>query len=384
MTPSIELAFNARASTGESPTWCESEQALYWIDIEEPALHRFNPADNVDEVWEMPAEIGDLALSRSGAIIVALRTGLARFDPASLAFEQLSLAPYNPLALRFNDGKCDARGQFWIGAMSDALCAPDGHSANAVTPALYAFSHGEGLQNRQVCAVIANGLAWSPDWRTMFFPTASVKRYPPSISTSTPPAFQGSGFSRNSDLPTESRTGLRWTPRASTGAQFMAADASPASRRTERWTATYDCRSASRLCAPSAMRTIQLCLLRRLRMASPSRRRVASSVVGRGSGGSRPNSLWMDDGDEAPLAVISFAQVYNSGRGGFNGREIRSHPCRKRPIATAPVLCRAKLGARAHNRRSARDGASASSGVRCGILKAARRRRPLLAQFGGL
>ncbi|WP_370568592.1 SMP-30/gluconolactonase/LRE family protein [Methylocystis sp. Sn-Cys] len=169
MTPPVELAVDARASTGESPTWCEREQALYWIDIEEPALHRFNPADNFDEVWEMPAEIGAFALCRNGTIIVALRTGLARFDPASQALEPLSSAPYNPLALRFNDGKCDARGRFWIGAMNDPLCAPDGHSANLAGPALYAFSHGEGLQDKQVRAVIANGLAWSPDWRTMYF-----------------------------------------------------------------------------------------------------------------------------------------------------------------------------------------------------------------------
>ena len=43
----VELVINARARTGESPTWCEKEQSLYWIDIEEPALHRLKSCDGI-------------------------------------------------------------------------------------------------------------------------------------------------------------------------------------------------------------------------------------------------------------------------------------------------------------------------------------------------
>ncbi len=42
-TPEIECVLDARATSGETPTWCESEQVLYWIDVEEPALHRSGP-----------------------------------------------------------------------------------------------------------------------------------------------------------------------------------------------------------------------------------------------------------------------------------------------------------------------------------------------------
>ncbi len=41
----VELVLDAHAATGESPTWSEREQALYWIDIEEPALHRLQSCD---------------------------------------------------------------------------------------------------------------------------------------------------------------------------------------------------------------------------------------------------------------------------------------------------------------------------------------------------
>jgi sugar lactone lactonase YvrE len=36
----IEVALDAHAIIGESPTWSAAEGVLYWIDIKEPALHR--------------------------------------------------------------------------------------------------------------------------------------------------------------------------------------------------------------------------------------------------------------------------------------------------------------------------------------------------------
>jgi hypothetical protein len=36
----VETALAAKATIGESPVWAPAEQALYWIDIKAPALHR--------------------------------------------------------------------------------------------------------------------------------------------------------------------------------------------------------------------------------------------------------------------------------------------------------------------------------------------------------
>lgn len=165
------MAFSANASTGESPTWSVGEQTLYWIDIEEPALHRLDPATGRDERWEMPAEIGAFALCRSGDIIVALRTGLAKVNLSEGTFAPLSVPPANPLTHRFNDGKCDALGRFWVGTMLNPLSSPaprrDPTDGDARPLAVY--SHQFGLATQAPRAVIANGVAWSPDSRIMYF-----------------------------------------------------------------------------------------------------------------------------------------------------------------------------------------------------------------------
>ncbi|QGM96773.1 SMP-30/gluconolactonase/LRE family protein [Methylocystis parvus] len=170
-SPDIGLALDVRAINGECPTWDERRQALYWIDIEEPALHRLDPATSRDEKWEMPAQIGAFAICRSGAIIAALRTGLVKLDLLERGCLHLASPPYNPLRHRFNDGKCDALGRFWIGAMHDPLASTSPETttpAQSATP-LNVLSQRGGLTQTSANAVIGNGLAWSPDARRIYY-----------------------------------------------------------------------------------------------------------------------------------------------------------------------------------------------------------------------
>ena len=174
LASTVELVSPARASTGENPVWSDEERALYWIDIEEPALHRLEPVAGVDKSWKFPSEIGAFALCGSGAVIMALRTGLAIFSPADGGFKTLCAPPYNPLKFRFNDGKCDALGRFWIGTMHDPLQDQTVNYASARPLGFY--SHESGFQQRDAYAVIAKGLAWSHDSRRMYFSDSHARR----------------------------------------------------------------------------------------------------------------------------------------------------------------------------------------------------------------
>ena len=55
------LVLQRPSITGESPVWCERTARLYWVDVQQPALHRFDPETGIDESWTMPAWIGCLA-----------------------------------------------------------------------------------------------------------------------------------------------------------------------------------------------------------------------------------------------------------------------------------------------------------------------------------
>lgn len=178
----VELVHDARAITGESPTWLQREQRLYWIDIEEPALHRFDPNSGEDQRWVMPCQIGAFTLCRSGDILVALRLGLARISLSDGAFGALDALPYNPLTHRFNEGKCDARGRFWVGAKFDPLPSATAESradpsgAFTVAAPIQMLSFGEALRPAQARAAIANGMAWSLDNRVMYLADTPARK----------------------------------------------------------------------------------------------------------------------------------------------------------------------------------------------------------------
>jgi sugar lactone lactonase YvrE len=152
---------DVKASLGESPLWSVAEQVLYWVDINAPALNRFDPATGENVAMPMPESIGCVALRQPHGFVVALRAGvwLARHD--GTLETKLADAPYDPASHRFNDGRCDRQGRFWAGTMSDVRRDPVG--------TLYRLDPDLSCTPLRNAIIIPNSLAWSPDGRTMYF-----------------------------------------------------------------------------------------------------------------------------------------------------------------------------------------------------------------------
>ncbi|NPD69652.1 SMP-30/gluconolactonase/LRE family protein (plasmid) [Lichenicola cladoniae] len=159
----IELAVDAGATIGESPTWSASEAALYWIDVKKPALYRYHPESGAQRAWPLPSDIGAFVLDDdlSGAV-VALRTGVFALDFASGRLTLLAPPPFDPALHRFNEGACDVTGRFWVGVMFDPLqpgvCVP-------IAASLHSFTRAGGLKPEPDAAELHNGMAWSADSR---------------------------------------------------------------------------------------------------------------------------------------------------------------------------------------------------------------------------
>lgn len=160
--PEIELLHDARAAIGESPVWSAEEQALYWVDILEPALYRRHMDSGVVRRWPMPSPIGSVGLREGGGAVVALRSGLHALDFDSCALELVAPNPEadNP-ATRLNDGKVGPDGRFWVGSMDD-----ERHSRPL--GALYRLGADHQCRRMLDGLVISNGLAWSADGNTLY------------------------------------------------------------------------------------------------------------------------------------------------------------------------------------------------------------------------
>ncbi|MBB3178382.1 SMP-30/gluconolactonase/LRE family protein [Variovorax sp. Sphag1AA] len=145
---------------GESPLWDGRANCLWWVDIRQPAIRRLDPANGALQSWPMPALVGSIALTEDDRLLVALPQQIALFDPHTGRLEAFVEPPPMPPDHRFNDGRCDRQGRFWVGSMHNITRAPEG--------VLYCLEGTELRPVREgVC--IPNSLAFSPDGRTMFF-----------------------------------------------------------------------------------------------------------------------------------------------------------------------------------------------------------------------
>ena len=168
-----------RAKLGECPVWSAAEQVLYFVDIKAPSLCRFDPASGALSEMPTPEQIGSVALMRSGDFLAAMRTGLFRLDREGRVLEKLADNPEDHATSRFNDGRCDPQGRFFVGTIDET------RSGGA---ALYRFEAGQ-LTRLAWGLMTSNGLAFGPKGDVMYHadtPRFTIHRHAFDAATGTP------------------------------------------------------------------------------------------------------------------------------------------------------------------------------------------------------
>ena len=167
--PPIDIVLRVDAVNGERPGWDDARAQLWFIDMRAPALHRYDPATKRHDWWEMPDWVGTFGILADGRLALALRTGLHLFDPATGALRLLAPAPYDPRRFCFNDGRCDRQGRLIVGPFFDPLGPGDPRPDEPQTAPTWRFDGRDRMEPLPLTPVkIGNGLAFSPDGRTLY------------------------------------------------------------------------------------------------------------------------------------------------------------------------------------------------------------------------
>lgn len=96
-----------------------------------------------------------------GGFIAGTKAGLAFVD-AALESPEIFATPETEFPKnRFNDGKCDSRGRFWVGSTDCDEIEPNG--------SLYRVTGSDDVTQILPDIIVSNGLGWSPDDKTMYF-----------------------------------------------------------------------------------------------------------------------------------------------------------------------------------------------------------------------
>jgi sugar lactone lactonase YvrE len=167
----VEVAVNHSSFLGEGPVWDARTKTLLWVDILQGDIHEFNLATALHRTFNTGQMVGAVTICSNGNLLAALKGGLSIIDRQSNEIKTFSHPESHLPANRFNDGKCDPAGRFWIGTMAiDELPAAG---------SLYMLDKVD-ISKKIDGVTISNGMAWSADHKTFYYidtPTSSIVAY---------------------------------------------------------------------------------------------------------------------------------------------------------------------------------------------------------------
>jgi sugar lactone lactonase YvrE len=170
--PKIEHVMGTTAILGEGSIWDYRKQVLYWIDIQKNTLYMYDPVNEASKSFDLGQNVGTIVPETDSTVIVALKDGVYRLELDSGDLSAIghpeSLKPEE----RFNDGKCDPQGRFWVGTMRIKGKTGDSH--------LYRMDHDGTFTEMLDSVSVSNGIIWSPDGKKMYYtdtPTREIMSF---------------------------------------------------------------------------------------------------------------------------------------------------------------------------------------------------------------
>ena len=167
-----ELLLDAKAMLGEGSLWHPKEHKLYWVDIEGKALHIYDPETKEDKQFPVGSRVGTVVPVDGGGALVALQTGIYKIDTKTGKLSFVNNPSPDTVNIRFNDGKCDPAGRFWVGTM-----ALDSRKKGAM---LYRIDKDKSIHPMLDSVTISNGIVWTADKKTMYYndtPTGTIQGF---------------------------------------------------------------------------------------------------------------------------------------------------------------------------------------------------------------
>jgi sugar lactone lactonase YvrE len=150
---------------GESPLWDPIQKVLYWVDLEDDTIFRFDPKIKSLEKFPTQTTVGSMGLRFGGGLILATQKGFAFWVDKrhELAFMNNFPEDDRPGA-RFNDGAVDRKGRFWAGTTKKGSYG-----------SLFRLDTDGKVHRMDTGFFGPNGIGWSLDNKTMYFTESRIK-----------------------------------------------------------------------------------------------------------------------------------------------------------------------------------------------------------------
>jgi L-arabinonolactonase len=168
---------------GEGVIWDHLQSKIWWTDIQQNKLYRYDPESKQLEQWTTPERLCCFAPRDNGdGLVAAFESGFAFYTPETDQLEWIEKLEADNPGTRFNDGRTDRQGRLWAATMveNDQIAAYKG--------SLYCLDHDLKIHKTIGGLSIPNSLCWSPDGKSMYHtdtPTRQINKYDYNLKTAT-------------------------------------------------------------------------------------------------------------------------------------------------------------------------------------------------------
>ncbi|WP_240648329.1 SMP-30/gluconolactonase/LRE family protein [Pararobbsia silviterrae] len=167
-----QLLLDTQCTLAEGPVWDARAQALFFTDIYESVLYRYDPARRDLKTFAMPERLATYALCEDDRyLLLGLESRLAFYEIATGRVKTIAEIETG-LPTRLNDGRLDREGRFVFGTKDES-------GEHKTQCAFYRLNLDLSVERLPLPACeISNSLAFTPDGRTMYYcdtPTRAIR-----------------------------------------------------------------------------------------------------------------------------------------------------------------------------------------------------------------
>jgi sugar lactone lactonase YvrE len=152
--------YETRTVLGEGALWDVSRQVLYWIDIEGKKVFEYNPETEKNITFDMPQMVGTVVKISDNKLAAALQDGIYSLDLETHKISLMLAGVHTNPKIRFNDGKCDPAGRFWVGTMGMGI---------EKAGALYRIDADLSIHEMVRDVSVSNGIIWDEKKAVMYY-----------------------------------------------------------------------------------------------------------------------------------------------------------------------------------------------------------------------
>ena len=153
---------------GESPVWWDERNSFIFTDILDNKICLFNPFLLTTKIIKTSEPVVCIVPCNEQVLLLTYYTKICTFNIETNVVNDFFVSKETELGLRFNDGKCDHLGRFWVSGIRN--------ESTGINSSIFVFFNNRSyLVKERNNIFLGNGLGWDKNNKLFYFTDSKKK-----------------------------------------------------------------------------------------------------------------------------------------------------------------------------------------------------------------